>query len=184
MSTSSSTQIPDKLARIISLVFHPVFMPLYGLIILLSAPTFLGYLPVEIKKILIIVVLVNNVLIPLALLPLYRLRNLISSYSIEDRRERIIPLAYCLNPLLYNFFYCIQLPDSFLPEIIHFCNISPVNSCINDQLLVENIHSCCRSRCTDCNRACAFHENVHTAYQLSYIGYPCRRPCSFFKVKA
>jgi hypothetical protein len=133
MSTSSSTQIPDKLARIISLVFHPVFMPLYGLLILLSAPTFLGYLPVEIKKILIIVVLVNNVLIPLALIPLYRLRNLISSYSIENRRERIIPLLtasilYCTTSfIVFNY----QIPFFLKSFIFATSVLSIVVSMIN-----------------------------------------------------
>ena len=41
MNNGQASNIPDNLAKIISMVFHPVFMPLYGLIILLSAPTFL-----------------------------------------------------------------------------------------------------------------------------------------------
>ena len=133
MSTSSSIQISDKLAKIISLVFHPVFMPLYGLIILLSAPTFLGYLPGEIKKILFIVVLVNNVLIPLALLPLYRFRNLISSYSIEDRRERIIPLLtasilYCTTSVIvFNY----QIPFFLKSFIFATSVLSIVVSMVN-----------------------------------------------------
>jgi hypothetical protein len=108
-------------------------MPLYGLIILLSAPTFLGYLPGEIKKILIIVVLVNNVLIPLALLPLYRIRNLISSYSIEDRRERIIPLLtasilYCTTSVIvFNY----QIPFFLKSFIFATSVLSIVVSMVN-----------------------------------------------------
>jgi len=133
MSTSYTPQIPDKLAKIISLVFHPVFIPLYGLIILMSAPTFLGYLPLEIKKILFIVVLVNNVLIPLALLPLYRLRNLISSYTIEDRRERIIPLLtasilHCTTSfIVFNY----QIPFFLKSFIFATSVLSIVVSMIN-----------------------------------------------------
>ncbi len=133
MSNSNAPQIPDKLAKIISLVFHPVFIPLYGLIILMSAPTFLGYLPLEIKKILFIVVLVNNVLIPLALLPLYRLRNLISSYTIEDRRERIIPLLtasilYCTTSfIVFNY----QIPFFLKSFIFATSVLSIVVSMIN-----------------------------------------------------
>jgi hypothetical protein len=133
MSTSYAPLIPDKLAKIISLVFHPVFIPLYGLIILMSAPTFLGYLPLEIKKILFIVVLVNNVLIPLALLPLYRLRNLISSYTLEDRRERIIPLLtasilYCTTSfIVFNY----QIPFFLKSFIFATSVLSIVVSMIN-----------------------------------------------------
>jgi hypothetical protein len=133
MSTSYAPLIPDKLAKIISLVFHPVFIPLYGLMILMSAPTFLGYLPLEIKKILFIVVLVNNVLIPLALLPLYRLRNLISSYTLEDRRERIIPLLtasilYCTTSfIVFNY----QIPFFLKSFIFATSVLSIVVSMIN-----------------------------------------------------
>ena len=124
MSTETTTQLPDKLAKIVSLVFHPVLMPLYGLIILLSAPTFLGYLPADIKKILILVLLVNNVFIPIALLPLFRYRNLISTYIIDDRRERIIPLLtasilYCTTSfIVFNY----QIPF-FLKSFIFATSI-------------------------------------------------------------
>ena len=91
MTEKSFKNIPDGLAKIITIVFHPLLMPLYGLLILFSAPTFLGYLPLPVKRILFIIVLVNNVLIPLTLLPFFRYRNVITSYRIEERSERIIP---------------------------------------------------------------------------------------------
>ncbi len=100
MSTETSNNIADTLAKFIAIVFHPLLMPLYGLLILFSAPTFLGYLPFTIKRILFIIVLINNVLIPLTLLPFFRYRNVISSYKIEERTERIIPLL--TTSILYS----------------------------------------------------------------------------------
>lgn len=82
----------SNLAKGISLLFHPLFMPLYGMLIIFSAPTLMGYLPAPVRKILFTVVLINNVLIPAMLLPFFRFRNIISSYSMEERKERIIPL--------------------------------------------------------------------------------------------
>lgn len=92
MNNEDNITLTDRLARIFSLIFHPLFMPLYGLGILMSAPTFLKYLPPAAKKVLFLVVLVNNILIPLILLPFLRMRNFISSYHLEDRRERMIPM--------------------------------------------------------------------------------------------
>jgi hypothetical protein len=100
MNTGRDTNITDKLAKIVSGVFHPLFMPLYGLIILVSAPTFLSYLPAGVKNTVVIIMLVNNVMIPLALLPFFRYRKIISSYNIEERSERIIPL------LTTSILYC------------------------------------------------------------------------------
>jgi len=111
--------ISEKLAKIVSIVFHPLFMPLYGLAILISAPTFLRYLPPEAKRILFLVVLINNVLIPLALLPFLRYRDIISSYQIDDRRERIIPLLttsilYCTTSFIVFRFQVPFFLKSFI----------------------------------------------------------------------
>jgi hypothetical protein len=100
MNTGQQSNLPDNLAKTVSIVFHPLFMPLYGLAILFSAPTFLKYLPAEVKRVLFIVVVIDNVILPLALLPFLRYRNLISSFHIDDRKERIIPL------LITSILYC------------------------------------------------------------------------------
>jgi len=101
MAATRTDNILNRLANIFSIVFHPLLMPLYGLGIIFSAPTVLGYLPFTVKKILFFIVLINNVLIPLTLMPYLRYRNIISSYSIEDKQERIIPL------MIVSFLYCI-----------------------------------------------------------------------------
>lgn len=119
MNTGNNINIIDKLAKIVSIVFHPLFMPLYGLIILLSAPTFLMYLPIETKRILFTVVLINNVFIPLALLPFLRFRNIISSFHIDDMKERIIPLLttsilYCTTSFIVFRFQIPFFLKSFI----------------------------------------------------------------------
>ena len=88
------TDIPDTLAKIISVVFHPVFMPVYGMIIIFFSPTLFGYLPVAVKKLLLFVLLINNVFLPLSLLPYLKYRNHISSWSMDNRRERMLPLFF------------------------------------------------------------------------------------------
>jgi hypothetical protein len=92
---------PDILAKVISVIFHPLFMPLYGMIIIFTAPTLFWYIPFKVKKILLFVVATNNVLIPVSLMPFFRYRNIISSWAIETRKERRIPL------LAVSFFYSI-----------------------------------------------------------------------------
>ena len=93
----------DTLAKTISAVLHPLLVPFYGLLIIFSAPTLFGYLPVNVKKILLIIILINNVLLPFSFIPYFKLRNIISSWTIEKRRERIIPL------ITTSFFYSITV---------------------------------------------------------------------------
>lgn len=87
-------------AKVISVIFHPLLMPVYGMAIIFSAPTLFGYLPFSVKKLLFFIVLINNVILPLSLLPFFRYRNIISSWTIENRKERIIPLI--ITTLLYS----------------------------------------------------------------------------------
>lgn len=92
MKIGKTSKLPDSTAKIISVVFHPLLIPLYGMIIIFSSPTLFGYLPFNVKKILFLIVLIDNVLLPLSLMPYYKFRNIISTWSIEDRKERYIPL--------------------------------------------------------------------------------------------
>lgn len=100
INTDETKDFIDTLAKIISVIFHPLFMPVYGMVIIFSAPTMFGYLPFAVMKLLFLIVLINNVLLPLSLLPFFRYRNIISSWSVENRRERIIPLL--ITTFLYS----------------------------------------------------------------------------------
>lgn len=93
----------DILAKIISVVFHPLLIPLYGMLIIFSAPTLFGFLLPKVKTILIFIVLINNVLVPLSLMPYFRLRNIITSWTVINRSERTIPLFST------TFFYLITV---------------------------------------------------------------------------
>jgi hypothetical protein len=100
MTNNEPKDTPEKLAKIISVVFHPLLMPVYGMAIIFSAPTLFGYLPFNIKKILFLIIVVNNVLLPVSLLPFFIHRNIISSWTIKERKERNIPL------IITTFLYC------------------------------------------------------------------------------
>jgi hypothetical protein len=92
MQESKTNNIPVVSARTISVIFYPLFIPLYGLLVIFAAPTLFWYIPVRAKEILLFIFIVNNLFIPVALMPFFRYRNLISSWFIENRSERTIPL--------------------------------------------------------------------------------------------
>jgi hypothetical protein len=133
MNNLKETNIYDTLARLVSVIFHPLLMPLYGIVFLLTAPTFLRYLPFEAKQILILVILINNVIIPAGLLMFFRYRNLISSYSIDDRNERVMPLLttailYCTTSFIIFRF---QIPFFIKSFIFATSVVSIILSMIN-----------------------------------------------------
>ncbi len=105
------------IAKTISLIFHPLLIPLYGLLIIFSAPTLIGYLPYTVKKTLFILILINNVLLPFSFIPYFKIRNIISSWKLDSRRERIIPL------LSTSFFYSVTFFITFRYHIPVFIKL-------------------------------------------------------------
>jgi hypothetical protein len=110
METEEPKDLLVKPAKIISIVFHPLLMPVYGMAIIFSAPTLLGYLPFNVKKLLLLIMLVNNILLPLSFLPFFIHRNIITSWAITERKERNIPLI--ITTILYSItsFIIFRLP--------------------------------------------------------------------------
>jgi hypothetical protein len=100
------------ISEVVSILFHPVFMPVYGLLIIFFAPTIFIYIPGNVKRVIFMLVLINMTVVPLAMMPLFRYRNIISSYSLEGRQERVMPLA--LGLLMYILttiiFFSYQIP--------------------------------------------------------------------------
>lgn len=81
-----------KLFSTLSYIFHPVFMPIIGIYLILYSGTYLSILPAESKRAILLMTAMFTVLLPLSVLPFLRYYKLISKYTIPERRERLIPL--------------------------------------------------------------------------------------------
>jgi membrane-associated phospholipid phosphatase len=99
MTTERTLSADDRLAQIISGVFHPLLMPFYGLLIIFKTPALYGYLPTQVKKIMFFIILVENILIPVILITYLKFRNIITTWTMDSRKERIMPL------IMTSFFY-------------------------------------------------------------------------------
>ena len=112
MKEKRSAKILRLSSLVISVIMHPLFLPVYGLLLIFNAPTFMVHLPAEIKRVIFLLTAVNMTIVPVALLPLLKQRNVISSYSMNLRKERIIPLA--IGTMMYVvttiIFYSYQIP--------------------------------------------------------------------------
>ena len=110
MNTTGTKDFTGKLAQIISMIFHPLLIPVYGMAVIFSAPTLFGYLPFPVKKLLLLIVLINNVILPISLLPFFRYRNIISSWIIIKREERTLPLLVSTILYLTTSFIIFKFP--------------------------------------------------------------------------
>jgi hypothetical protein len=100
MQTDGKIDLRDTLAKTVSVVFHPLLMPVYGMAIIFSGPTLFGYLPFGVKKLLLLIILVNNVFLPISLMPFLYHRGAITTWTVDDRKERLIP--FLLTTVLYG----------------------------------------------------------------------------------
>ena len=99
-------------AKIISSLFHPIFIPLYGLALIFSTPTIFGYLPFATKKLLFLIMLINNVVLLCPLMIFLRKRNQILSWEMESLRERMLPLFFATMLYAATAYIVIRHPAS------------------------------------------------------------------------
>ncbi|MCU0378057.1 MAG: hypothetical protein MUC78_07320 [Bacteroidales bacterium] len=85
-----------NLARFFSVVFHPLFIPLYGLLIIYSSPTLLSFIPFEMKRIIFVLVTANNIILPLSVAAILYSRGAIKTFNARDRNERVLLLTFAL----------------------------------------------------------------------------------------
>jgi len=117
------------LSHLLSWVFLPLFMPLFGLLIAMyvpSSPESLVsndslYLMVEQNKwVVLFMFFVFSTVAPGLSFVILRALNVITTIDMESKRERLIPmlimLAYCL--LLY-FLFLVKAHNNILPKYVY-----------------------------------------------------------------
>lgn len=93
----SSFSLPLRwMAYLVSYVLHPVFIPIYVLLFLLFQHPFhfLGYSTPQ-KFIVLLQALAMYTFFPLVTVGLLRALGFISSFQLNERKDRIIPLVAC-----------------------------------------------------------------------------------------
>lgn len=91
----------------VSLAFHPLIMPTFGIFILFNSGTYISFLPVEFKRSVYLIVAICTIGIPLVFIPFYIYRKIIVSSEMDTRQERIIPLIVT-TVLFYAAFYILN----------------------------------------------------------------------------
>lgn len=123
-------------SEIISWIFLPLLMPVYGLLIAMYVPSQQDYLLNEdslfflnpaAKEAILYMFLIFSAIAPgLSFLYLHK-KGIISTIDMENKRERSVPmlimLAYCL--VLY-FLFVIKAPGGILPKYVYALPLSGV----------------------------------------------------------
>lgn len=87
----------NRIAKGISIVFHPLFIPSYSMFLLLNTDRVIYALyDDDLKQQLVMVIFIGTVLLPIASILVLRWKKTISSFHLHDRKERAAPLGATL----------------------------------------------------------------------------------------
>ncbi len=103
-----------KIARILSMVFHPTLMPTYGVLIYFYLQSAMGLdYPLKVKVFLLLFIFLTTFTLPLFLTFIMLRLKIINSLEMHTRSERIIPL-FVTATLYYITFYSLKSTGFFL----------------------------------------------------------------------
>jgi membrane-associated phospholipid phosphatase len=110
--------ISEKLAKIISYIFHPLLMPVLGLLMIFFSGTYLSFIPFEGKKYLFFIILSGTFIIPLSFIPFFYYFKLVKNIEIETSEQRTFPLL--LTTILYfiTFYIMHKFPVPYINMFI------------------------------------------------------------------
>ncbi|HNW98480.1 MAG TPA: hypothetical protein PKK00_08740 [Bacteroidales bacterium] len=107
-----------RLAKIISYLFHPVFVPIYGLLVLFNMKSYFSFELIFNAQLLILsFVFITTVIFPLFIIYFLKQQGYIQSFQMQSRDERRLP--YLLMAIFYFITYQM-FTQMHLPEIYSF----------------------------------------------------------------
>ena len=89
---STFQKVGDAIAHTLTLAFNPFVIPLFGLLIIFTSPTIFRFISGDMKKLLFVIVFLNNGLLPFALFAYMKSKKMISDWLIYERAERMVPV--------------------------------------------------------------------------------------------
>ena len=104
-------------ARILSFVLHPVFIPIYMVLLVYISDPYLQYLiPISRLRPILYLLLINTVLLPLVSFTFLRYKGIFTSLFLEKREERSIGILmlFAFHLLTYILWRKLELPESFI----------------------------------------------------------------------
>lgn len=99
------------LAKIFSILFHPLLMTTLGLLIIFNSGTSLAVVQPEVKRISLIVVFLFTCIFPLGMIIMLYLSKMIQDLELSANHERVLPLSLTIILLLFTFFVMRGIPQ-------------------------------------------------------------------------
>lgn len=104
-------EIEKNFAMALSIIFQPIFVPLYSLIIIFNANTYITYaVRPEVKQFIYLVTILNTIILPVGVFYYFYRAKLIQSFHMHTARERSLPFLATLVFHLSTYYLFTQAP--------------------------------------------------------------------------
>ena len=98
------------LLRLISILLNPLLMPIYGVLILLNSGTYLSYIPIEAKRLILTIYFISTILIPLSSFPFLYYQKIIKNWDLSSHKDRVLPLIILSGSQFFGWYLIGRLP--------------------------------------------------------------------------
>jgi hypothetical protein len=103
----------EKIAKIISVIFHPLLIPSYAMLIMINAKNhYMLVLPIESRYIALLIVALSSFILPSIFIFILLKTGIIKSLQMENRHERVLPL-FLAAIFFYGTYYLLKQEPHF-----------------------------------------------------------------------
>jgi hypothetical protein len=130
-----------QIARFFSYLFHPILMPIVGVIIIFNSGIYLASLPAEVIRFSYLIVSLFGVIIPLTLFCILVYWHLLQDIEISERKERFIPTILTIISIFVLFILINRtVPIRLLRSFILSMDIVLISYLISNLKLKTSLH--------------------------------------------
>jgi hypothetical protein len=123
-----------RFAKIISIIFHPLLMPTYTLLLIFNINVyFSSIMPNNAKLLLLIMILTSTIFVPIIIFSVFLKKKIINSFHMHTKEERNYPfLVICIIYfLMFQLFSQTQIPDVYSSFLVSSTALSLILLLIN-----------------------------------------------------
>ncbi len=99
----------NSLARIATIVFHPLIMPPLGMLLLFNSGTYLDFLTYSHKRAIFLIFITGTTILPMSLIPFMLYQRTIRNIGMDDHRERILPLLIAVVFYIFTWYMLARI---------------------------------------------------------------------------
>lgn len=114
--------IERTLARVISILFHPLIMTTLGMLIIFNSGTAFSAVQPEVKRVSLVVMALFTSVFPAALIIILYLTGAIKDVELTSRKERLLPVSLTIILYMFTFFVVRSIPQLTSGHVVFlFC---------------------------------------------------------------